>query len=439
MIKFKLKSTICCMGWEGGHGGVSGLGSSGYGGGSRSSGLGPSGYGGPDPAGYGGSVEPGMAAAAAAGKGMTPGQVASAVGDTGLAEGTVGYGSEASHGGTSFFGTLKSMINVLGKILGAGMTGFGIGGAIGGPIGSVVGAIGGAAYGYNMADPKEVANVKELVSSSLESSGVPEAEASQIANQTVDQYANTVNTATAGMSEGGRDRYINQNRDNILNAAMETGITSVYGQGALPAGGIKQVRKEMEMEQHGQDLDTLSNSMFGQPVKSLSPAQLDALYQQQSNIYLKGEQEISTHAKEALAGIYGLPGGTMTQQQVIGQAKASPLYGSIMGAREAGEEGILRSASATGTLRSGGTISDIYDYNRDLENQALLASYNQQIQGLTGLSGTSYAPQIAAGMSGVGSTLAAGETASQMRSEAEGQRDIDNYMAIAKLGLGLFQ
>lgn len=97
------------------------------------------------------------------------------------------------------------------------------------------------------------------------------------------------------------------------------------------------------------------------------------------------------------------------QQDLIQQAMASPLYGAMMGGREAGEEAIMRRAGATGGLRSGNVQEAMYDYNTQLQNQALLQSYNQQLQGLQGLAGLpSYAPQIAGQMAGVGQTLGQG-------------------------------
>lgn len=97
------------------------------------------------------------------------------------------------------------------------------------------------------------------------------------------------------------------------------------------------------------------------------------------------------------------------QQDLIQQAMTSPLYGAMMGGREAGEEAIMRQAAATGGLRSGNVQEAMYDYNTRLQNQALLQSYNEQLQGLRGLAGLpSYAPQIASGMAGIGQTLGAG-------------------------------
>ena len=142
-------------------------------------------------------------------------------------------------------------------------------------------------------------------------------------------------------------------------------------------------------------------------------AQISAQSQREALQYLKQREAVPQQFREAglkrLGGLYGMPGGVGSQQELIERAKESPLYGAMMGGREAGEEAILRGASATGGLRSGNVQGAMYDYNTQLQNQALLQSYNQQLQGLQGMAGLpSNAPQIASGMAGVGQTLGQG-------------------------------
>lgn len=145
-----------------------------------------------------------------------------------------------------------------------------------------------------------------------------------------------------------------------------------------------------------------------------SAAEIQAEYQREALDYLKEREaiprEFSEEALTRLGGLYGLEGGLGSQSRLIKRAEESPLYDALMGGQEAGEDAILRHASATGGLRSGDVQSAMYDYNTQLQNQALLASYNQQLQGLTGLAGLpSNANQIAAGISGIGQTLGAGQ------------------------------
>ncbi|MFW0776268.1 MAG: hypothetical protein ACN2B6_00930 [Rickettsiales bacterium] len=90
-------------------------------------------------------------------------------------------------------------------------------------------------------------------------------------------------------------------------------------------------------------------------------------------------------------------------------ARRSPLYDAIMSTREAGEESLARNLAATGGLRGGRSISDLARYNTDLENRALLSSYQNVMGGLSSLAGQQgYAPQIAQQYSNIGETRAAG-------------------------------
>lgn len=136
--------------------------------------------------------------------------------------------------------------------------------------------------------------------------------------------------------------------------------------------------------------------------------------QREALAYLQEREALPQGLREgALTGLGGLfsPDGDMAgQQAMIDRAIASPLYRSILGGKEAGEEAILRSAGATGGLRSGDVQSNLYDYNVQLENQALLESYNQQLEGLIGLSGLpSGATDIANLMTSIGGTEAVGK------------------------------
>ena len=123
-----------------------------------------------------------------------------------------------------------------------------------------------------------------------------------------------------------------------------------------------------------------------------------------------------------------------SQQDFIAQVKQSPLYSAILGTGEAGEEAILRSAAATGGLRSGDTQSALYEYNQQLANRALLESYNQQVQGLQGLAGLpSNANQIASQMAGVGQTLGQGQIASAQAEQAALGLGIDTALGVGGL------
>lgn len=172
-------------------------------------------------------------------------------------------------------------------------------------------------------------------------------------------------------------------------------------------------------------------------------AATEAQAQREALEYTKEREAIPQQFREAslkrLGGLYGLPGGVGTERQFISQAIKSPLYQEIMGGREAGEEAILRSAAATGGLRSGNVQEALYDYNTQLKNQALLQAYNQRLAGLTGLSGLpSAAPQIAQQMAEIGQTQAAGITAAGQAQQAGMQQGIGNLMGLGQLGISAY-
>lgn len=141
-------------------------------------------------------------------------------------------------------------------------------------------------------------------------------------------------------------------------------------------------------------------------------------------------------ALEGLGGYFGIPGYGNTQQQVIDEAKSSPLYQAILGSRKSVEDAIMRNASATGGLRSGNTNAVLTDYNMGLENTALLESLNQRLAGLTGLSRTpTNTNNIAQLTSDIGMTEAQGITGAAQAKQQGSQNVMNNLLGIGKLGL----
>lgn len=185
-------------------------------------------------------------------------------------------------------------------------------------------------------------------------------------------------------------------------------------------------------------------------ITSLSPEQFSTLENQ-----VKDAEAINS-------GTYGLTGLSGTgettplfdQQAMIESAITSPLYQSIMGGQSAGEEAILRNAAATGGLRSGNVQENLYDYNTQLQNQALLQAYNDQmaqkqyeLAGLQSLAGLpTNTNQIASTLSNIGSTYGTGTAAAGTATaqgilsaaqieQAQQQQNIGNLMGLGQLGL----
>lgn len=85
------------------------------------------------------------------------------------------------------------------------------------------------------------------------------------------------------------------------------------------------------------------------------------------------------YERAAGSGLYeGL--AAKSQEDLVAEAMSSPLYAAIMSGRGAGEESILRNRSATGGLRSGGTIESLAEYNTNLQNRALLTGYEEAVR-----------------------------------------------------------
>lgn len=111
------------------------------------------------------------------------------------------------------------------------------------------------------------------------------------------------------------------------------------------------------------------------------------------------------------------------QGELVARAQQSPMYAAMMGTRKAGEEAILRNASATGGLRSGNVQENLYDYNVQLGKESLMSAYGltygeelaeqanvlNMVSGLSGMAGQQgNAPQVAGMYSAMGQTAGQG-------------------------------
>jgi len=187
---------------------------------------------------------------------------------------------------------------------------------------------------------------------------------------------------------------------------------------------------------------------------SIRASELQAEYQREALDYLKEREAVPRQYQEQalgqLAGFYQLP-EDVSQEQLISQARQSPLYEAILATQQAGEDAILRTGAATGGLRSGNTIADIGNFSQQLQQNALLQSFNQQQQradlqrqeslgGLTSLAQLpSYAPQIAQQTAGIGQTLAQGQIAAAQAQQSGQQQGFGNLLGAAQVGGQLYQ
>lgn len=159
-------------------------------------------------------------------------------------------------------------------------------------------------------------------------------------------------------------------------------------------------------------------------------AATSAAAQREAAEYLEGREEIPLDAISQLAGVYGVAGGTGSREAVLERAMTSPFYAQ---AQREGEEALLRNLSATGGLRSGGAQESLASLNQQLLNQM----YQQELGGLQYLAGQpTYGEQIGAYKAGIGETLAQGQVASAQAEADEKQRQQEQLMQLAQIGMG---
>lgn len=167
-------------------------------------------------------------------------------------------------------------------------------------------------------------------------------------------------------------------------------------------------------------------------------ANMQAAYQQQALAYLKEREKIPQALREGaltgLGGEYGLTigadGKAVMSGSVLDRAKASPFYTEAV---RIGEDSVLRNASATGGLRSGTASENLANVNQ----QALLQSYQTQLRGLEGLGSLpSNANNIAGMTQGIGQTYAQGITAQAQANEAAQNQNFSQFLGLAQVGAG---
>lgn len=167
-------------------------------------------------------------------------------------------------------------------------------------------------------------------------------------------------------------------------------------------------------------------------------AEVQAESQREALRYLQQTERLPQAFREgaltSLGQEYGLtigPDGALVPDgsSIIQRAEASPFYQTAV---QRGEEAVLRNASATGGLRSGSANEALAAVNQN----ALLASYTNQLSGLQGMAQLpSNANNIASTMSGVGQTLAQGMIGGAQSAAAQQQANFNNAMGLGALAL----
>lgn len=155
-------------------------------------------------------------------------------------------------------------------------------------------------------------------------------------------------------------------------------------------------------QQGGQYNNAVYQQLGNQVAQNItSGAAVSANAQQQARDYLMQQDALPTslrnNALNSLGGLYGGSGS------ITDRAMASPVYQAAV---QQGENSVLRNASATGGLRSGNASSDLAQVNQN----ALVSAYNDQVNGLQGLASLpSNANNIAGYTAGIGTTQGQGQ------------------------------
>ncbi len=193
---------------------------------------------------------------------------------------------------------------------------------------------------------------------------------------------------------------------------------------------------------------------------SMNASQVQANSQREALAYLKQRNlipdQIRDKSLQSLADYYKVPGEAQapkSQQDLINEAMNSQLYASIMGTQKAGENTILRNASAVG-LRSGNTAGALTDFGAQTANRALLSSYDaaqtrdnsevarsdlERQRMLTGLGGLAQLPNADASIakltSDIGTTNANGIVAAGQAQQQGTQNGVNDLLGFGNLAL----
>lgn len=135
--------------------------------------------------------------------------------------------------------------------------------------------------------------------------------------------------------------------------------------------------------------------------------------------YIKSEyapySEVAGKALEAQMGLAGLGGVPGQREAMLAEIEADPFYQAKLAA---GEEAVMRGASATGGLRSGDTSSALALQNQMLLGQEIEGRY-QKLAGLSGQgfmgqqAGTGFGGEALGGITGTLGTITSGLVAGQ--------------------------
>jgi len=166
---------------------------------------------------------------------------------------------------------------------------------------------------------------------------------------------------------------------------------------------------------------------------AMSAAQQQAALEYQQQVDKKPLQ----YRDEALTGLRDVyMGAPEAQANMIERAQMSPLYAQLMGGLGTGQEAVMQNAAMQGNWRSGDAKMNMADYTTRTSQNALLQAYQDQMRGMESFTNPSLnTGGISDTMSGIGRTLAAGETGAAQAQQQGEQNKWDAITGAVNTGL----
>ena len=131
------------------------------------------------------------------------------------------------------------------------------------------------------------------------------------------------------------------------------------------------------------------------------------------------------------------------EEELVGRATTSPFYQQY---QEQAEKSFLRNQQALGGLRGGAALRGLAEVSEDVlgrsyqrQRQNLFGAYEQQLEGMRGLSGLpSQTAGIAQGMGNIGQILGQGQIAAGQAIQTGKQQGIENLLGLGAIGAQAF-
>lgn len=184
---------------------------------------------------------------------------------------------------------------------------------------------------------------------------------------------------------------------------------------------------------------------------SVAAAEMQAASEKEALDYLKQTNalpmQLRDQALQGLGSYYQVPGAPKTQEQLMAETYASPLYKGLLSTADEAVDQMARYHSATNGLRNGNAQMAFAREGQRVSWDAFNTAYNQaqsndqyeralHLQGLSGLAGLETGENGIANLTAqIGQTRGQGMVAAAQARQQGQQNGMNNLMGIAGLGL----